>query len=207
MRVLNAAICLRFKSIALVLCWLTITPASGQVQSLQNLLTAGDARYEAFDNQSALRLYQQALSLDSTSFEARLKVSRTSYDYGLDLVAENDPETAFGIFEASILHAQKLVAFFPDSAQAHFMLAAMSGNLALFKSGREKILLGRLVEEHSKKAIALDSSLAYPYVSLGIYYRELSRLSWLERGLAKVFFWSNTRCVDGRSPYFDGKRT
>ncbi len=170
-----------------VLCRL-LSPGASPAQSIQSLLVQGDSLYLEFDNKKALQLYQQALALDSTDFDTRLKVSRTSYDLGLDLVAEGQLSPAFEDFESSVVHAQSLVAQYPDSARSHFLLAAMLGNLALFKSGREKIILGRLVEEHSKKAIALDPSFAYPYVSLGIYYREVSRLNWLEKSLAKVFF-------------------
>ncbi|MFK7844410.1 MAG: tetratricopeptide repeat protein [Rhodothermales bacterium] len=154
----------------------------------QDLLVAGDSAYAVFDNQKALAYYEQAFAEDSTDFDTRIRLSRTSYDFGLDQVAAGDDDVALPTFERSILHARALVTHFPDSAQSHFLLAATMGNLALFKNGREKLLLGRLVAEHSKKAIALDSTLAYPYVSLGIYYRELSSLSWIEKTLAKVFF-------------------
>lgn len=161
---------------------------SNTASSRKALLARGDSLYLKFDNEAALSLYQRALQLDSTDFDARLKLARTSYDYGLDLVAEGMPDAAFDFFEASVLNARTMVQQFPDSAQAHFLVAAMAGNLALFKGGREKILLARMVEEHSKKAIALDSSLAYPYVSLGIYYREFARMNWFEKALAKMFF-------------------
>ncbi len=156
--------------------------------AVSQLIEQGDAAYQVFDNVAALNYYQQALNADSTSFQARIKASRTSYDLGLDYVAESNDSDAFDKFESSILHARALVELFPDSAQSHFLLAATLGNLALFKSGREKVVLGQLVERHSKQAISLDPKLAYPYVSLGIYYREVSSLSWIERTLAKMFF-------------------
>ena len=168
-----------------ILCCSAVLPAWGQTTEY---LTQGDIAYEAFDNRTALDHYEQAFSADSTDFDTLIRMSRTSYDLGLDLVAESKDEDAYKLFENAILHARALVTHFPDSAQSHFLLAATSGNLALFKNGREKIILGRIVEQHSKQAIALDAALAYPYVSLGIYYRELSRLSWIERALAKVFF-------------------
>ncbi len=175
--------------ISLLLCLLCL-PAQAQDSTLsaRDLVAQGDTLYAQFDNKHALLLYEAALMRDSMRFDTRIKLSRTSYDYGLDLVAEDNMEDAYAAFQASILHAQHLVDHFPDSAQSHFLLAATMGNLALFKNGREKIILGRLVAEHSQQAISLDSLLAYPYVSLGIYYRELASLSWVEKTLAKVFF-------------------
>ena len=132
-------------------------------------------------------MYNKAFSYDS-SFAVRLRLSRTHFDYGLDLMAEGDEETAKVHFEEAILKAQALVNTYPDSSQSHFMLAATMGNLAQFESGKEKVVIGRLVEKHSRMAISLDSTWAYPYVSLGLYFRELTRLSWLEKTLAKVFY-------------------
>jgi len=147
----------------------------------------GDSLYDAFRNEEALALYKRAFSYDS-SFAVRLRLSRTHFDYGLDLMAQSDEETAKVHFEEAILQAQSLVSTYPDSSQSHFMLAATMGNLAQFENGKEKVVIGRMVEKHSRKAISLDSTWAYPYVSLGIYFRELSRLSWLEKTLAKVFY-------------------
>ena len=151
------------------------------------IIAEGDSLYAAFNNKKALQMYLKAFTQDS-SFDVRLRLSRTYYDYGLDLLAKNDEPDAKLHFEQSVLHAQHLVHAFPDSAQSHFMLAATIGNLAQFESGQKKVVIGRMVEQHSRQAIALDSTWAYPYVSLGIYFRELSRLSWLERAMAKVFY-------------------
>lgn len=180
------------RSSGMMLFWLCLicTPARAQDQALhiRTLVAQGDAVYAQFDNETALQRYNDALALDTMRFDTRIKLSRTSYDYGLDLVAQDKMEAAYTEFQASILHAQHLVDHFPDSAQSHFLLAATMGNLALFKNGREKIILGRMVAQHSQEAISLDSMLAYPYVSLGIYYRELANLNWIEKTLAKVFF-------------------
>ena len=148
----------------------------------------GDSAFQAFDYASALRYYGAAFRKDSSRFELRLKMSRANYDLGLDLVAEGEKSAARKCFDQSVRHARQLTELFPESAISYFMLAATTGNLALFAGGRDKVLLGRQVEAYSKRAIALDSTLAFPYVSLGIYYREVSRLNWLERMIARTFF-------------------
>lgn len=152
-----------------------------------DLVSSGDSAYAAFDNKQALDLYMEAFEQD-TSFAVHLRLSRTHYDYGLDLLAQSEESLARTHFEQSVEHANYLVDSHPDSAKSHFMLAATLGNIAQFESGQGKADIGRQVEEHSRQAISLDSTWAYPYVSLGIYFRELSRLSWLERTLARVFY-------------------
>ena len=158
------------------------------LEQQEHFLARGDSAYTQFDNETALSFYNKALTTDSTSFLSRLILSRTHYDYGLDLVAQHNHEDSRVHFEKAISHAEALVAEFPDSAQAHFMLAATMGNLAQFEENARKITLGRLVEKHSKRAIEIDSLSAYAYVSLGLYYRELTRLSWIERTMAKMLY-------------------
>lgn len=180
----------RFYSWLFVLLLVLCTPLLAAAQESSRtgrLIDQADSAYAVFDNSEALRLYEQAFLQDS-SFIVRLSLSRTHYDFGLDLMARNDEATARTHFEEAVMHARILVDAFPDSAQSHFMLAATMGNLAQFEKGQQKVIIGRLVEQHSRKAIQLDSTWAYPYVSLGIYFRELSKLSWFERALAQMFY-------------------
>ena len=53
---------------------------------------------------------------------------------------------------------------------------------------RQRIALAREVERHSRAAIAIDASWAYPYISLGVLYRELAGLSWAEQTWARLFY-------------------
>lgn len=163
-------------------------PAVAQTAHVNAWVASGDSSYLAFDNETALSFYERAFKLDTTAYFPRLNLSRTHYDYGLDLLAENNKDQAYLHFKASVRHANHLVAYFPDSSRAHFLYAATLGNMALFKGGREKVAIGKLVETHSRKAISIDSTWAHPYVALGIYYREVASLNWVERTFAKVFY-------------------
>jgi tetratricopeptide (TPR) repeat protein len=113
-----------------------------------------------------------------------------SYDIGLDLLAEPGSDSVAFYFERSVAAANRLVDVFPDSAVAHALMAATLGNLAQFQGGRERIALAREVERHSRRAIELDSTLAYPYVALGVLYREISTLNWVERTWARLIYGS-----------------
>jgi tetratricopeptide (TPR) repeat protein len=163
-------------------------PSSGAQARAETWLARGDSAYLTFDNETALRFYTQALEADSHDFDIRLQLSRTQYDLGLDRMAQDERDAALALFNESVRHADWLVTTFPESPQAHFLYAATMGNMALFKGGREKVEIGRIVELHSRRAIELDSTFSYPYVSLGIYHRELSQLNWIERTLVRVLY-------------------
>jgi tetratricopeptide (TPR) repeat protein len=60
----------------------------------------------------------------------------------------------------------------------------------MFLGNKDRIKMAKKIEEHAKTAIKIDPQLFLPYVILGIYYRELASLSWIERTFANAFFGS-----------------
>lgn len=121
-------------------------------------------------------------------FAVEVGLARTHYDIGLDLLAEPGRELPEAYFRQAVAIAERLIAAYPDSARAHFIMAATLGNLAQFKGGKERVELAREVERHSRAAMAIDTSWAYPYISLGVLYRELAGLSWAEQTWARLFY-------------------
>jgi hypothetical protein len=53
---------------------------------------------------------------------------------------------------------------------------------------REKIQIGKEVRQSLREAIRQDSTFAYPYIVLSIFERESARLSWIEKGFARIIF-------------------
>jgi len=45
-----------------------------------------------------------------------------------------------------------------------------------------------LVEENARKSISMNGNNFLPYLIMGIYYRELASLNWIERAFANAFF-------------------
>ncbi|MEZ4698989.1 MAG: hypothetical protein R2834_01565 [Rhodothermales bacterium] len=153
-------------------------------------MALGDSLYARYDPLGALDRYSEAerLSEGRLPFALARALARCHYDIGLDALAERGAGSAEDHFKEAVSLSERLVASFPDSAQAHFLLAATLGNLAQFKGGKERIALAREVERQSRTAIELDPDFAYPYVALGILYRELAGLSWVEQTWAHLFY-------------------
>ena len=79
---------------------LLLCPASARAQgiaTLSNYLIQGDSAYKAFANHEALTFYEKAFDEDST-FNVRVRLSRTYYDFGLDLMASNNNDEARAYF-------------------------------------------------------------------------------------------------------------
>lgn len=170
----------------LLLCCL---PFLARAQSPDStLLARGDALRAAFDNAAALSVYDSLANAYPDDFEVLTRLVQAHNDLAEDLLAEGDKKAAEEHFEQAVALAEQFRDRFPDRPEPYFFLAASYGNLALFKGGKSKVRIGRAVESYAKRAIELDSTYALGYLALGIFYREVAGLSWIQRTFAKVLF-------------------
>jgi tetratricopeptide (TPR) repeat protein len=158
----------------------------------QTQIEMGDKYYRQFDNFEALKDYEEAYKICPESHEVLFKLTRAYNDVGedLEMAAGSDGSKSGeveGYFENAIKYAKLLLDKFPHEATTYFLLAASHGNLALFKGGKEELILGRDVEEYALKAIEIDPNFNQAYVVLGIYYREVASLNGLKKVYAESF--------------------
>jgi tetratricopeptide (TPR) repeat protein len=172
--------------------WLAAAgPAAAQVTAPEApgeaaaLVEAGDAAMRALDPKRAAEEYERAVALAPDAYEVRAKATLALRDAGEQLKVERarDAERAL---ERAYESAQELLRRHPDRAEAHYYVASTSGQLALFRGGREKVRLSRDVERHAKRAIALDPSDARPHAVLGVYYREVANASAFLKMIART---------------------
>ncbi|HEX7125933.1 MAG TPA: hypothetical protein VF406_09155 [Thermodesulfobacteriota bacterium] len=159
-------------------------PADGS-PDVAALLEAGDAAMRRFDPVAAAASYEQAAELAPESYDAVSKAAFALRDAGDALKARGD-EAAEGYFERASARAKALLAHFPDRAEAHYLVASTSGQLALYRGAREKVRLSREIEKEAKAAIALDPTDGRPHAVLGIYYREVANANPFTKMLART---------------------
>jgi tetratricopeptide (TPR) repeat protein len=155
---------------------------------LSTYIDEGDKLHEKYDNVNALKQYEKAYNLDPNNYEALFKVTRTYNDAAEHYKEERNFEEAEKYINTGIKFAEEFQKKFPDSAAAYAYLALSYGNLAMYMGNKDRIKLAKKIEENAKKSIALNPNEYLPYVILGIYYRELASLNWVERLLANTFF-------------------
>lgn len=148
----------------------------------------GDEAYNRFDNAAARELYMQAYERDSLRYALLYRLASTASDRGRDLLAEDAPDGAESFFREATGYARQLRTHFPERSGSWFQMAATVGNLALFAGGRQKVGLGRDVETYARKALELDSTNANAHLALGIFYREVGELNWIQRMAANALF-------------------
>lgn len=155
---------------------------------LDQAIAKGDSLYALFENEAALTAYERGLVADSTDFGLMYRLSRTANDHAQDLLAGDRKVEANHVMELATDYAGIMERHHPDRPETWFQLAATWGNRAIFTGGRDKVRLGRNVEAYANRALELDPGYAYALLALGIYYRELGSLNWIERTFANTFF-------------------
>ena len=140
---------------------------------VSELVKKGDEYYSKFDNLDALAEYEQAYEKRPDDFEILSRLTRTYNDVGEDY-KDKKLEDAEIYFEKGFELAELMRDKYPQRPETFFYLAATRGNLALFRGGKEKVKLGRDVEEYAKKAVELNPYYGPAYVALGVYYREVA---------------------------------
>lgn len=151
-------------------------------------LRQGEKHFAAFRYPDAARTYSQILVADSTHYYA-LKMATESWNlHGLDQQAARQKDSAEVAFERAVVLAERSLRHYPDSADTWVNLAAAWGNLALFKGGKDKVRIGQQVEDYGNRALEIDSTHVIALSILGVFYREVSKLSWIERVLAKAIY-------------------
>jgi tetratricopeptide (TPR) repeat protein len=147
-------------------------------------MAAGDSAFHAFDNQLARKHYERAVAVDSASFDALWKLSRAY----TDCAAAASKDERGPLSAASERYARKCVALYPDSAQAHFVLALALGREANMAGGKRRIALSKEIKNEADSTLALNPGHVGAMHILGRWHYGIASLSWLEKSFAKIIY-------------------
>jgi tetratricopeptide (TPR) repeat protein len=136
----------------------------------------------------AAAMYIDLLRSDSTDYWFLTRATESWNLHGLDRQAGADKDGAEKAFEKAVIYAEQTKRHHADSSRTWVNLAAAHGNLALFRGGKEKVKAGQMVEDYANRALEIDSTDVIALSILGVFHREVSKLSWLERTLARAFY-------------------
>jgi hypothetical protein len=84
--------------------------------------------------------------------------------------------------------ARRCVALYPDSAQAHFILALALGRAANLAGGKRRIALSKEIKLQADSTLALNPRHFGAMHILGRWHYGIASLSWLERSFAKIIY-------------------
>ena len=178
-----------FRQLFLIV-FIIIIPSFSYSEGIKDYIKKGDESYNKFNNLEALSYYEKAFNITPNYFEVLLKLVRTYNAAGEEYYEYRNRTEAEFYMNKALEFTDKFRIEYPDSAAVYSYAAMSNGNIALFKGGKEKIKYAKLVEQNAKKSISLNPNAFLPYIILGIYYREIAGLSWIERVFANTFLGS-----------------
>ncbi len=123
-------------------------------------------------------------SAEVQSFADEVDWIQTLVDRGEALDNEKSPE----IYAEAMQLAEALIEAYPDSARSHYSLAIAAGNLALYKGGKDKVRLAKVIKDSLDESLRIDPEMADAYRVRGVYFYELATLSRILKLFAKVLY-------------------
>lgn len=150
-------------------------------------LHEGDVYHERYDNIDAVKSYEKAFKDSPNNYWVLSKLTLAYDDAGEEMLELKKMDDAEVYVNKAVSTAELLQSKYPDSALSYTYLALSYGNIAMFKGGREKIKYAFKVKLNAEKAMKMNPEDVYPYIILGIYYREAAGLNWFERLFARSF--------------------
>ncbi len=156
-------------------------------QADKGYLAQGDKYTAEFDNLNAVKSYDEAYKISPNSYDVLTRITLAYNDEGEELLDLKKRDEAKGYIDQAIKYAEILNKKFPDSALSYTYLALTYGNMAIFKGGKDKIIYAEKVKQNALKSIKINPDDYFPYIILGMYYREAAGLSWFEKIFAKTF--------------------
>ena len=161
-----------------------LNPFSLYAGDYELLVKQGDLFHANFMNIQALEKYQKAFEINPDNFDIIKKLTITSNDCGEDQVELNE-QKAMEYFKLSVKYAEMAKDKYPEEPDIYLLLGLSYGNSSRYANGKEKVMLARDVEKNFKKMAQLKPDYAPPYIGLGIYYREVSKLNFFLKLFAK----------------------
>jgi len=155
-------------------------------KSYAEIITEADSAYKAFNYDVAIERYKAAKAkTDSAALcELHLKLA-DAYFYGAYVKPENEQEALYLKAEETLRQALKIDS---TSAGVYARLGQVTGQLALFRGGKEKVKLGLKIKSLADSALAFNGKDPIANAVLGIWHYQLADLSFFEKLFAKVFF-------------------
>src|SRR5262249_44852618 len=150
-------------------------------------IAQGAAAFAARQPDVALRHFENALAVDSTSYQANWRAALALITLGSETPDSVKSSERDSLYARAERDARRAVAADSLGAEGHFLLARAIGQTALTKGKKERIRLAGEVRSEALRAIQLDPRHDGAYHVLGRWNAEVMRLSGFSRFFARQF--------------------
>jgi len=125
--------------------------------TLAEHLALGDSARAALHTAEALKHFQEAVTLDSASYDANWKAAREIADLAKQLQGDSLSRRRDSLYTIGRAWAERAVRLDSAGANGHFALALVLGRLSLTKGSKERVKYARIIYDQAMRAIQIDS--------------------------------------------------
>lgn len=137
-----------------------------------------------------LHHYQEALALDSTSYEANWKAARAISDVAKQILSNADSlkKRRDSLYAVGRVYAERAIRADSTKPDGHYVLSMVLGRLSRTKGSKERVRYAKIIFDEATKAVEIDSTYHLAHHVLGAWHAEVKRLSSFQRFFAKTLF-------------------
>jgi len=161
--------------------------APAAAQSAPDLVTSGVVAVDARNPVAALKDFQAAMAIDSTSYEANWRASIAAVDIGKQTPDSIPDPARDSLYRLAERYATRAVAANPDGSDGYFALANAIGRTSLTLGKKARVQRASEIRNAALKAIDLNARQDGAYHVMGRWNAEIMRLSGFQRFFAKSF--------------------
>jgi tetratricopeptide (TPR) repeat protein len=155
--------------------------------SVAKYVSLGNSLSNQWKHKEAIAAYQKALKFDPNQYEANWKTGDQYTEYA-DRLPDDQKIQKETYFEKARQFCEKAIEVNPKGYEGHFRLAVALGRLALFRGGKEKIKLSKMIKAEGDTALALNPQADLVCHLLGRWHQNLANLSGVLKFFANLFF-------------------
>jgi tetratricopeptide (TPR) repeat protein len=166
--------------------WLMlILPINAVSQDLAILSKEAEKLELAFREYDALQKYIEILRHHPANVAVLCRASDLCSRIGH---RQTDKTKKIDYFKAAKTYAEVALKLSPQSAEANFVMSVAMGRMAQISSGREKVQYVNEIKRYAENTLKYDPNSFKAYHVLGKWNFEVSNLTSIERGFARILF-------------------
>ena len=154
-------------------------------QSYDSLCLKAAQSESQFNEKQALYYYKQAALINPKNLDVLYNCADLCQRIGS---REKDEKRKLQLIDEAFSFAKSAYKYHPNSDKSCVIMSVVLGNIALNKSGSEKLDAVKEVKKYSEKALSINPQNFLAWYVLGRWHFELSNLNFIEKSAIRIFF-------------------
>jgi tetratricopeptide (TPR) repeat protein len=181
------------------ICYLLLLNQPLQAQSIEALILQGDLLEKQMREEEAYQRFKEVVKLQPRNLYALIRCSELASRIGKRQPKE---ERQYDYYNAARIYAERAIKENPFDSEANMVMAVAFGRMALMKNGKDKVSSVRDIKTFAERSLQYNPKNFKAMHVLGKWHYEVSNLTAIERGAARILFGGLPKASFDSSIYF-----